>query len=716
MLKKIYKGIMLFSFVILIAFTFGKIYVLAATDPKLGNSFGSYNPSIPDKKTTGTIKTTSNSEATDGFGIYIKLVKYNSSTKKEDTVGTPVLLYSGNLFSDITNVNSAAKNATISGGNAIVGQEYYRGGSNPPAGHPNAIRLVGDQAFPTGVPVTPTVDRATGSVIYKVGTNLQNINGKWVDTGGVCHKSSNSVFGAEKVSYYKRVDIRFLYDGTIYDKNGKLLLTEKTIKGLPTYDKYKNKIYKSAVDLSKLSNIYTYADTYLFGSNSNVYNSDSKIFRTNGRRGIVTLTMIRNAFNATISASELDSYYISIEPVIRQKTDVVVSSWTTTQSSTSSGGSALLNCKCSVDESKTKTAAVCSGSCTHSYDCSYSKYEADACGEKGCVVNKSKTCSEEGSYISTGTCASYSYTSTSTLITNHLQKISVIQVARDYKTTTNNSVNNKIKSIANLTSSNCMQNNQYNDCHCVLDGSNVCHNVYEHFIGPTLAKAIVGTTSNNKYKFGDGINSPNPKIAETNAVGVGYWWMPQLIDCKKECGAGGNTDDFLKCAENFCDNQIGNDTRANVVKLKRNCILNACGYWYGMDPKTGDTSPENPDKQSKNSCANANPYQNRSVNLNKERLGADATSLCSMSNDKKLEDIKGVYVTCDGDTITDFDKKENESPPSFDMRTYINVACKESSAFKFTDVSQHVYVAGEGIDYNAKLIGEKECTIFFNLE
>ena len=74
-----------------------------------------------------------------------------------------------------------------------------------------------------------------------------------------------------------------------------------------------------------------------------------------------------------------------------------------------------------------------------------------------------------------------------------------------------------------------------------------------------------------------------------------------------------------------------------------------------------------------------------------------------------------MITSCVGDQVTDFDGND-ENDTIFDHRTYINVACKETSNFGFTDLSNKRLVAGQGIDYHANLNGEKECTIYFNLE
>ena len=130
---------------------------------------------------------------------------------------------------------------------------------------------------------------------------------------------------------------------------------------------------------------------------------------------------------------------------------------------------------------------------------------------------------------------------------------------------------------------------------------------------------------------------------------------------------------------------------SNVRVRKRNCII-ACGYRTEI----------------KTNCQKSNPYKGQDNNVN-------ATSTCNISDGQDVSEKKASIVTCDGDTITDFDGNDTNDP-RFDGRRYINIACKEDSSFKYTDISGKEYTPGEAIDYTIEQTGKKECQAFFDYE
>ena len=711
-IKKILYTVFITS---MVAFVFGKTLVYAA-DPSIPNTWRNFNLGYSNDKSAGKIEAAKDSDTkiTDGFGVYIKLIRYDKNTKTETISGTPILLYSGDLLKNITEVDSGAGSASSSGGNkklvACVGGGCSKlSGVYTLSGGDSDESVAGHNYYIVGN-ISSGNNGAGNYTTYEI--SMVNDNGQW-KAAESCHKSSSNVYSAEQISYYKRANIRYSFEKTsqgMIDDDIKKLQSESgvTIIASSQYD-------LSSSNIDGKGNLYDYINKCLLGSMNcdSDKNKDTKIFRDNGGRGNVTIAKLNEAFKANIDFSKMEEYYISVEPVTRERTSVSVRDWVTSQTSSGSGGSPSWKWVCEFGGTTTTSSP-----------------SAPAVGSDGCTkeVTDEKTCSPDDSHKynwdcsttktikgwwGSPSCASYSYSYVSTLITNHSDRISVIQPARVYNNDGNGKVNARVAKISNLIS-------HQETKHQVLDSNNKPTGEYEYYIGPTLKEGLVGTTTNNKYRLADNNTSKVPSYSRTGpthpaySVGVGYWWIADLTSCKKECGNGGNTDEFLTCSENYCDNAIGYDTRANLVKLKRKCIIDFCGYWYGKDPNTGDTSPKNPNKQSVDSCANKNPYKG----MGKSRLTPDATSTCSMSNGEKLENIKAVYIPkCDGDKITDFDKNDtNEEPKAFDMRTYINVACKETSAFSFADLSKKTYAAGEGLDYFAKLIGEKECTVYFNLE
>ena len=241
------------------------------------------------------------------------------------------------------------------------------------------------------------------------------------------------------------------------------------------------------------------------------------------------------------------------------------------------------------------------------------------------------------------------------------------------------------------------------------EGKESPNGAIQYYIGPNLTDALVGSTEDNYYLLiGNCVPS---NVSGNKKTGIRHYYIEDYISCPDVCKNSGtkDSDGFLQCAENFCD-ALSNEAynlKGNTRMRKRDCILK-CGYTYGKSPVSG--SKNAPDRESVNSCNNANPY--------KKLYGSDqnvfVNSLCGFSGGSSVEEQKGIIITCEGDKITDFDGIDNDA--IFDQRKYINIACMETSSFGYVDLSNKKLVAGQGIDYWAKLIGEKECTMYFDLE
>ncbi len=211
---------------------------------------------------------------------------------------------------------------------------------------------------------------------------------------------------------------------------------------------------------------------------------------------------------------------------------------------------------------------------------------------------------------------------------------------------------------------------------------------YQYYIGPNKDKALVGTTSKNPYKLVG-------NCAKDGKQGIRHYYPKNFpsFNCSSVCGSisNKNSDEFLTCAENYCDAEVDFNLNSNVRVRKRNCII-ACGY----------------KKESGTNCSKANPYAGKDKDVT-------ATSTCNISSNNNLSEKKGIITTCVGDNITDFDENDTNDP-RFDGRRYINVACKETSSFEISDVSSKNYTQGEGIDYTIDQDGKKECQAFFDYD
>lgn len=586
-----------------------------------------------------------------GYGVYIKLIKYDVNTRKETIVGTPILIYNGALLESVTEIDSSASGAssgTSSGSSNVV---FCVANSPNDCGNHGYTHFVTSQnSIPVSIKDQNIIEggQSGGRAYAIVSANLGSINPNWNNASN-CTKSTSNTYGTEQVSYYKSNDIWYLLEGSTDDPT-----IANNIRN------YLTKNIKVIYDANLPSNnMYSYIKSYLLDKYAG------------------TIAKIYSSFNVNASSfdiTELDTYYLAFEPVVRKKTNVVVNSWQTSTRRSGATGTASWNWTCSVNGNTT------TGSSTPSQECSV--YHKKTCETRHPPDDKHKyywytvyDCSwTENGQWERGSCASYRYNWTSTLVTQHSEKVSVIQPAR---------YNDRVSITSTLTTAM----NQEESKHCVLNKNNECTGVYEYFIGPNLNTALVGTTGNNKYQLYNGTQAFTKESAKTNAVGVSYWWLPSLISCNTTCplSLGSTSDELLKCAENYCDNSIGYDERANTQQLKAQCITGLCGYQY---------TPV--------SCSNSNPYLNQATGVQ----DIASSSICGFleSDGSPTDGNKRVTTSCVSDT-TDV----------FDAKTYINIACKETSSFQFTDLSNKKLVAGQGLDYYTKLKGNKECTVFFDL-
>ena len=265
--------------------------------------------------------------------------------------------------------------------------------------------------------------------------------------------------------------------------------------------------------------------------------------------------------------------------------------------------------------------------------------------------------------------------------------------------------------------------------HCIMDdNTQECTGKYLYYKGANLESALVGPSSvdpsdskvngrNYLYTMSNSYwdDSKKEYVCSGGAEGTGvkhYFFIdtPEPV-CQIVCSrVGPNTsDEYLKCAENYCDAQIHYDTNGNSRKRKKECLIEdnyrSCNYWYGHNPGQ-------PDSESVDSCNQSQIVKNfgttKSLNL---------TSTCNvLENGKYVPESKGTYVEeCFGDGVTDYDGKD-ENDKTFDQRSYLNKICKETVSFNFKDTSVLSLTKGSGFTYPIVQEGERTCTYFINKE
>ena len=414
-----------------------------------------------------------------------------------------------------------------------------------------------------------------------------------------------------------------------------------------------------------------------------------------------SISSIRENFGVTINYAEIDEYYITVEIVQRVRAGIV-----------QLNGSFLAQVLHQTELEETYYTT--SSWDRHSYSCNpYScncrkiKVCNDSSGATGGCVTKTKcdTCYE--------TCYNYTLDYNCDGIEYTYLFYGRYASGASYLATSRELIASGISSSTYMCK---LQDSISDNAHCELESDNItCKKdangniIYQHYIGPDLDRALVGTEEHNYLKFS--VNECNTNLSY--ATGIKHFYLEDLISCKNVCSnyiSDNSSDEYLKCAENYCDAEVDFDLKGNARLRKKSCII-SCGYTYGKSPTDGSSTNSN--RESINSCSNSSPYNG----IEKANVIVKTTSQCSIDNltGDDLYKTSAIITTCIGDQVTDFDG-DDTNDTIFDHRTYINVACKETSGFGFTDLTNKRLVAGEGIDYYAKLNGEKECTVYFNLE
>jgi len=592
-----------------------------------------------------------------GEGLQITILKYSGPGSTPTTVGKPILIYQSSLFRTIVVHKSVSMPKNY---NDFISKYWGFGQHLGNVNSPYDDYLSGT-APPGGEDDNPNL-------------NADNVYGgdmmwyRWQMENGTC--DAQPKVDGQKSKWTK--DVGYAYQIMKYSSDDMII----TYRGS---------------DIANLGDYYkTYEDDNLTASNNYLEN----VIVPNYFKDVQT---IRDKFGITIDYSEIDKYYVSVESVQRvlggvkeitgsylvktienlrrEKDDVTDGSWESYKIKDE------YNCRdsCVEREKGTNKCLDYDEVCDVRYLTRYRLTRYHHCGVKNLHKIFGKL-ADGYSYIKTSR-SLISTSQTSDVYLNKLQDLC--------------SVNAKcITEIDNVT--------------CKKDASG--NYMFEYYVGPTLEKALVGTTSNNKYQLVGGCsNYPSG----TTAVGVKHYFLEDIISCKNVCASyisDKRSDEYLKCAENYCDAQIDFDIKGNARLAKKKCIL-SCGYSYGKSPVDGSTTAL--DRESVNSCNNANPYRN----LANRDIPVKVDSTCGVDNNtgKNTEEINGLIVNCDGDKITDFDG-DDTNDRIFDQRGYINIACRETSAFGFLDLTNKRLVPGQGIDYWSRLTGEKECTAFFDLE
>ena len=631
------------------------------------------------------------------YGYQVTIWKY-SGTGSPQQVGKPILIYHPDLFGDVF-VNKSVEIPSSYG--ALMSKNW---------GMSQIIDKDADSTW---------TDTNTGSSVD--GIFIDNLFGNPNNSGS--NRVVEDEYGNEYIvnnQYFYSVDHsdeNSKSAQSVCGKNNRTAGSSGYAKFIIRYSSKDRKITYKASDITNLNDYYKiYSDSNLTDYNVKEKNYLNDIIKNKYFKDIQA---VKQYFGIDINYSEIDKYYVSVEPVQRvldgiarytrsylMNTITYIKQEQMTWTTGSWEESSEPNCG-------NTFACNCHDVVSCSYHSGYTRKSCEAAdGQYYASTKKCKLCSTEEKC---DTCFSdYTYT----LPEQYIGIKNIYQIYGRYAEGYSHIQTSRSLGSGEVYLTRAVDycNNDDNK-HCELENDNVtCKKdangniIYQYYIGPSLDKALVGTTSNNYYLLN---GSCSNGVTGRKELGIKHYYLQDLISCKNTCESyisNKSSDEYLKCAENYCDAEVDFNLKGNARLRKKGCII-SCGYTYGKSPTDG--SSNGLDRESINSCSNSSPYNG----IEKANVIVKTTSQCSIDNltGDDLYKTNAIITTCVGDQITDFDG-DDTNDTIFDHRTYINVACKETSGFGFADLTNKKLVAGEGIDYYAKLDGEKECTVYFNLE
>ena len=258
---------------------------------------------------------------------------------------------------------------------------------------------------------------------------------------------------------------------------------------------------------------------------------------------------------------------------------------------------------------------------------------------------------------------------------------------------------------------------------------NSCAGESAYYIGPDPKRAMVGESAKNEDNRYGIIGSGSSKDCYK---GVKHYFVMDLDSkadklCETVCKRASSdktSNTYLKCAENFCDNDVDETRAADSYLRKRNCILNSCGYKYGQVPQMNGGAGS-ASSQSVSSCANMPIYKNGKdpyYDKNKNDKELSVTSECGAVDGQSISSKEKRIAVCynNGGTdskvaITDYNGSDS-GDIILDERRYINIACEEVAKVEEVSNINTTYNPGDPIPYKIRTTKSIECTAWFDYE
>ena len=618
---------------------------------------------------------------TGSFGLYVKIIHYDyESGANEEMVGNAVLIGNDALFKDISVVTDNTSGA--SGGQTDMVQVCW--GSSCDGQPGNVVRLTYDQYsyiqqqakanliqnvfnYENGVYTYPFSEADLNAAL----ANMQEGNAQLAVTR--CRKWDSQNF-TQTISVYDSANIKYAPDG------GNTTTNVKVIKVGSELQANKSMLYKYAVDYFNAKGAeFDYTD---FGISKN---------------GATAQDMVVNK----------DDYYMLFEPVVRRKGGLASSS-TTSSTKSWTTGKELVQWVCNIAKPD------CSGTGSTGVAGPRDSRPSSPCGfyvNRTCVYKKDEKgriygrpdiydnmeCSPGGNCGSEwrdgiwriSKCAGYLVTHTRTLVTTRNYMESTIIPAR---TTNYDKVMSKLNNEKGQTESR-RRNEETNKV--------------EYYVGPDLETALIGTEGTNKYKFDDSSVSYTADNAKKYTKGAFYIDLPRTIvvrDCLKECsGTAANTDERLKCAENYYDNYYKYEEGVNdATRIYKSEAIIECGY---------EKQQNNCEKKLTDGSFLESIMAGGSKAIGQKAYNYSSKCNASISGGEAIADYNyGYKAYCEASSLTPSD----ESAVHLDQEDFINVLCVERTSCGFSSLSGDRVTSGREITYGERAHLEKKCAVWYD--
>ena len=249
----------------------------------------------------------------------------------------------------------------------------------------------------------------------------------------------------------------------------------------------------------------------------------------------------------------------------------------------------------------------------------------------------------------------------------------------------------------------------------------------DYYIGYNYLNAIAMGSSgvhkyspkNNIYKLLTNIETAPKEYSGNNKTTVGmaiyslldFNKMPSCISMCEKYDKNHASDEYLKCASNFCDTQVVlNDTTSGTV-LKRSCIL---------DVDQCDYHPAKPIDCNNNSTNHKTIVSTRNGGHSEEGYNRQVTSYCGFTDTNRSNSStvnEGAYQFCERQG-TDIYESRTDGKLVYDYQdsnSYINISCMETATAQFKDLSNTTLRPGKAVEgYGGNLTASRSCEVFYD--